>query len=363
MNRHALVAVTGAIVLHVASAASYADGGAAHKTKQTLPIKLGTSGGSVADASKAFCCGGTLGAAVLCNGAMHILSNNHVLGRSGSAVAGEDTAQPGLIDTGCRSTTSNIVGDYLGNLVPLGTANIDAALSVARTGAVSATGQILDVGSPCTTPAAAAIGMAVAKSGRTSGFTTGQVRDLNLSVSIQYQSGCNSGKKFTVSYANQISVTPGSFLVSGDSGSLMVTNDANYQPVGLLYAGSSAIGIANPIQDVIAAFAPKCGSFAFVGTSCTPTTTASAVTTTSATLAAATRAKERHVRGLMGSPAVIGVGVGLADDAADEAVVRVYVERGAATPPIPPALDGVRVEVVPTDRFVAMTGPTACEGE
>jgi hypothetical protein len=361
MTSRPLLVLSSVVVLLASPVPGDADGGAAHRAKQTLPIQLGTSGGSVTDSSKAFCCGGTLGSAVLCNGTVHILSNNHVVGRSGSAVPGEDTVQPGLIDTSCRSTGSNVVGDYLGNLVPLGTGNVDAALAVARAGALSPTGQILDIGSPCTIPAAATVGMAVAKSGRTSGLTTGQVRDLNLSVSIQYQRGCNSGKKFTITYANQISVTPGSFLVSGDSGSLMVTNDANHQPVGLLYAGSSSIGIANPIQDVIAAFAPKCGgSFTFVGASCTPTTTTGALSTGSSELAAANRAKDRHVHGLMSSPAVVGVGVGVADDTGDP-VVRVYVERGRATPPVPPALDGVRVEVVHTDRFVAMVGPSTCE--
>jgi hypothetical protein len=361
MIRHRILALS-AVLLVLAPGSSRADGGAAHRTKQALPIKLGTSGGSVADSSKAFCCGGTLGSAVMCNGTLHVLSNNHVVGRSGSAVAGEDTMQPALIDNSCRTTASNIVGDYLGDLVPLGTANVDAALSVARAGAVNATGQILDIGSPCTIPAAATAGMAVAKSGRTSGFTTGAVRDLNLTVSIQYQKGCNAGKKFSVTFTNQVSVTPGAFLVSGDSGSLMVTNDTNHQPVGLLYAGSSSIAIANPIQDVINAFAPKCGgSFGFVGSSCTPTTSSSAATMTSSMLAGATRAKERHVRGLMSSPAVLGVGVGRSDDDGD-AVVRVYVERGQANPPIPPALDGVRVEVVRTDPFVALTGPITCDG-
>jgi hypothetical protein len=152
MTRQVLIALSGILVLLTAAAPSRADGGAAHRAKQALPIKLGTSGGSVSDSSKAFCCGGTLGAAVLCNGTMHLLSNNHVVGRSGTAVAGEDTLQPGLIDTSCRAAGSNIVGDYLGNLVPLGTANVDAALSVARSGAVSSTGQILNIGSPCTRP-------------------------------------------------------------------------------------------------------------------------------------------------------------------------------------------------------------------
>jgi len=190
---HAILALSAALVL--TANAALADGGADHRTKQALPIKLGTSGGSAWDSSKAFCCGGTFGAAVMCNGALHILSNNHVIGRSGSASLGEDEVQPGLIDSGCRTSGSNIVADFAGDLVPLGTANVDAALSTARAGAVSPTGEIIDLGSPCATPKNAAIGMAVAKSGRTSGLTFGTVQALNLTVSVQYQRGCNSGRK------------------------------------------------------------------------------------------------------------------------------------------------------------------------
>jgi hypothetical protein len=338
---------------------SLADSGANHRTKQTLPIKLGTSGGSANDSSKAFCCGGTLGAAVRCNGNLHILSNNHVVARSGTASGGEDTVQPGLIDTGCRATTSNIVGDYVGNLVPLGTANVDAAISAARAGAVRTTGEIIDIGVPCATPTSAALGMAVAKSGRTSGLTLGNIAALNLTVSVQYQSGCNAGKKFTRTYTNQVSVTPGSFLKSGDSGSLMVTNDANHQPVGLLFAGSSSIAIANPIQDVISAFAPRCGNaFSVVGASCTPAATSTSASTgpTAGQIATAATVKERHVAALMAAPAVLGVGVGAADDAPNEAVLVLYVERGQAHPPIPASIEGVRVKIVGTDRIVAMEG-------
>src|SRR6186997_1722757 len=120
-----------------------ADGGAAHKLKQAPPVKMGTSGGSVSDHSSSFCCGGTLGCLVLRDGVLCILSNNHILARSGSAAAGEDTLQPGLIDSGCAGGNSNIVGDFTGNLVPLGTANVDAAISTARAN-VDATGSILD---------------------------------------------------------------------------------------------------------------------------------------------------------------------------------------------------------------------------
>lgn len=338
--------------------AARADSGAAHRTKQSLPIKLGTSGGSVSDRSKAFCCGGTLGAAVMCNGVLSILSNNHVLGRSGTATAGEDTLQPALIETGCSGSTSNIVGDYSGNLVPLGTANVDAALSTARSGRVSSTGEILDIGVPCSTPKDASLGMAVAKSGRTSGYTTGTVQAVNVSVSIQYQQGCNSSKKFTVGYTNQITITPGSFLMSGDSGSLMVTDDANHQPVGLLFAGSSSLAIANRIADVTSAFSGACGgSFSFVGNSCSAAvTSAKSSGPTASTIAYATRIKDRHLEALMSTPAVLGVGVGAADGDPREAVLVIYVEQGRAHPPLPLALDDLNVKIVRTDPFVARVG-------
>ncbi|MEO6710498.1 MAG: hypothetical protein ABIP42_13035, partial [Planctomycetota bacterium] len=86
------------ITAFVSLSAAYVDGGAQHRTQQTPPVKMGTSGGSANDASHLYCCGGTLGSLVRRDGVLCILSNNHILARSGSAVAGEDTIQPGLID-------------------------------------------------------------------------------------------------------------------------------------------------------------------------------------------------------------------------------------------------------------------------
>jgi len=156
-------------------------------------------------------------------------------------------------------------------------------------------------------------------------------------------------------------VTPGGFLQAGDSGSLMVTADANHQPAGLLYAGSSSIAIANPVQDVIDAFNPRCGDgFSFVGTTCAaaPSVTTSAEPT-SAQVSLATMVKERHVARLMSSPAVLGVGVGAADDDPSEAVLVLYLEQGQAHPPMPQTIDGVRVKIVRTDQIVAMDGSCA----
>ena len=128
----------------------HADGGAQHQAAQALPIELGTSGGNIKDVSKAFCCSGTLGALVTRGGTSFILSNNHVLGRSGAATVGDDVSQPGLIDSGCRP--GSIVADFSEGAV-LGTSNVDAALAQVRGGAVNPTGEIIDVGIPASTPA------------------------------------------------------------------------------------------------------------------------------------------------------------------------------------------------------------------
>src|SRR4029453_9668814 len=47
--------------------------------KQTLPIRLGTSGGSAYDLTNSFCCGGTLGSLVKIGTTQYILSCSHVL--------------------------------------------------------------------------------------------------------------------------------------------------------------------------------------------------------------------------------------------------------------------------------------------
>ena len=70
-----------------------ADGGANHRGRN---IHFGVSGGNVNDATRRFCCSGTLGALLTDGTTSYILSNNHVLGLSGGANAGEDISQPGL---------------------------------------------------------------------------------------------------------------------------------------------------------------------------------------------------------------------------------------------------------------------------
>ncbi len=342
-----------------------ADGGGNHRVRN---LHLGVSGGNVNDRTSRFCCSGTLGALVTDGINTYILSNNHVLGRSGGATAGEDVSQPGMIDANCQVTT--VVGDFT-TAAPLGGgSNVDAAIAQLRLAQMDPTGFIEDIGIPTKAVVAPTVGMSVAKSGRTTGFTTGNIQSVNTSVSVQYQQSCGSGKKFTVSYTGQIVITPGSFSAGGDSGSLIVTNNSAHNPVGLLFAGSSSSTIANPAGLVLTRLSTALGStLTFVGTGTASPTTLSSEGEIAPFVRghkglmhqlpeqAADRASavlELYRASLMATPGVIGAGVGAtAEDEVEPAIV-VYVDRTApGRPQFAPALNGVAVRVVVTDPFVA----------
>src|SRR5215831_12912288 len=223
-----------------------ADSGANHQGRNT---HFGVSGGNVNDITKRFCCSGTLGALVTDGANSYILSNDHVLGLSGQARVGDDISQPGLVDNGCRVST--VVADFTA-APQLGSSNVDAAVAQLISGAMDATGFIEDIGPPSSLVMAPSVGLSVAKSGRTTGLTTGTIASINTSVKVQYQRSCGQGKKFVVSYTNQVVINSSTFSAGGDSGSLIVTNDSNHQPVALLFAGSSTTTIGNPIGEVLA---------------------------------------------------------------------------------------------------------------
>ncbi len=322
----------------------------ANQAPQTPPISLGTSGGNVNDITQAFCCSGTLGSLVTKGGLGYILSNAHVLARVGQAAVGEDISQPGLIDNGCG--VYQVVADY-SEMAPLnGSAgsNVDAALAEVRSGAVTATGEIIGVGVPASSTATPTVGRGVAKSGRTTGLTCASIGSVNTAVKVRYQKNCGSGKKFVITYTNQVVINGSGFSAGGDSGSLIVTSDSA-QPVGLLYAGSSTSTVANPIGDVVAAL-----GVSFVGGSthavtCSPPAALIRRVPSQAALDHAAAVKEAHVDQLMSTPAVQGVGIG-ADENGD-AVIVVYTELGRAEGPIPTMIDGVRTRVIRTDEFRA----------
>ncbi|HKE34956.1 MAG TPA: hypothetical protein VKB66_07125 [Candidatus Acidoferrum sp.] len=336
--------------------------------EQSLPVELGTSGGNVNNASKAFCCSGTLGSLIQdSSGNQYILSNNHVLAdtdtktNSGGAPFNDDVSQPGLVDVGCNanSTNSNIVA-HVTNWVPLGTHNVDAAIAEVVPGDVS--GSILGIGPISTSVATPLVGEAVAKSGRTTQLTCASLSTVDASVKVRYQAGCGKGRKFSVIYTGQVVINSSSFSAGGDSGSLIV-DQSTVQPVGLLYAGSSTVTIANPASDVLSALNavnPSPTSFNFVSSgspkpvSCPSAAASPAQSRLShSSLQHAINAKRQHEKELLADDAIVGVGVGASSDNPFEPVVLVYIEQGRAFGHIPDRLDGVRTELIRTEAFQA----------
>jgi hypothetical protein len=352
------------IVIAGSLAPSLADNSPNHRVRNQ---RFGVSGGNVNDRSSRFCCSGTLGALVTDGTANYILSNNHVLGRSDVAVPGDDVSQPGLIDSNCNVAT--IVADFTA-FSPLGS-NVDAAIAQLRTGTMDGNGTIEDIGIPSRTVVAPTVGMSVAKSGRTTGFTTGTISSINTSVSVQYQRGCGQGKKFTVPYTNQIVIGPGAFSAGGDSGSLIVTNNSAHNPVGLLYAGSSSATIANRASEVLTRLSTVIGrSLTFVGSGTASPTILSSQTSDDATPFSRGRGRMRqlpeqaadralavlelHRANLMATPGVIGAGVGATAEDETEPAIVIYVDRTAPGRPLfAQSMDGIAVRVVLSDPFVA----------
>jgi hypothetical protein len=224
-----------------------------------------------------------------------------------------------------------------------------------KLGQMDSTGFIEGIGTISSAVKAPAVGMAVEKSGRTTGTTTGTIASTNTSVKVQYQLNCGSGKKFTLTYTNQVLINSTSFSAGGDSGSLIVTNNSCHQPVALLFAGSSSTTIANPIGQVLSKLG---GGVSFVGGTCTSTaSTQPAGQGTELPQQAVDHAGavlERNRDRLMSNPAVLGVGVGASETNNSEAAIVVYVDQtNLARPQLPDQVEGLRVNVVLTDPFIA----------
>jgi len=230
-----------------------------HKARQERPIQLGVSGGNAYDLANGYCCSGTLGALVTKGGKYYILSNTHVFAHDMVSSAGDpDVAeigdpinQPGLIDVSCQDIPEDYVA-YLSTLQSYDH-NVDCAIAEIIDGAVRTDGSILEIGVLSSSIVDAYVGQAVKKSGRTTGLTRSTVDGLNATVSVSYDDECN-GSTFTITYTGQILIKnrASKFLAGGDSGSLMVEDVDSYpRAVGLLFAGSNTIAVANPIADVL----------------------------------------------------------------------------------------------------------------
>ncbi|MGY4644050.1 hypothetical protein [Cellulomonas sp. URHB0016] len=197
---------------------------------------------------------GTLGAFVLVDGAVHALSNYHVLSGTPRAAIGDAVVQPGPADGGRAPRDRVGVLARRVDLKPDSTATVDAAIALLDDQEVDPT---YPVGRISTT-AVAVGGEIVEKIGRTTAVTRGRVSAIEVDdVVVGY--GRLLGE---LSFDDQIEVEglgADPFSRGGDSGSLVYREDG--VALGLLFAGSETGGdngagltYLNPIDAVLDAF-------------------------------------------------------------------------------------------------------------
>lgn len=278
-------------------------------TRRYRPFPTGVSAGHYQIAA------GTIGAVVTDNdtGEKLLLSNNHVFANSNNAKIGDPIIQPGTIDggmssdvighlyryakimfdtddgsgqqpiiepdppadrDGCVSLKTYIAAarswlqhisdsqiDHKENLEPDRVVSrmfhsapnvIDAALIKP-----SRLEDVLDF--PLNQPdvkinrtASVELGDEVAKYGRTTGYTEGEITLLNATVDVAF------GPAKVARFRNQFIIqNSGQFSAGGDSGSLIISKNGdeqgNYKAYGLLFAGSDIATMANPIEKVLSA--------------------------------------------------------------------------------------------------------------
>jgi hypothetical protein len=185
------------------------------------------------------------------SGNVYALSNNHVYADENKATKGDNVLQPGPYDGG--RNPEDAIGT-LSSFVPIkfeGSNNtVDAAIALSSTVNLGNATPSNGYGKPKSTTASASVGMQVQKYGRTTSLTKGRIYAINATLNVGYSSGTARFVNQTIVYSNK------AFIKGGDSGSLLVTADANKNPVGLLFAGdtSGKYGIANQIDLVLDAF-------------------------------------------------------------------------------------------------------------
>jgi hypothetical protein len=215
---------------------------------------------------------GTFGCLVKRGDQVYILSNNHVLANSNAAQMGDPIWQPGKYDGGTSADQIATLDQFIsigfpgdpspppppGGCSPLaaimklflapqspkvqinepGNNTVDCALARPLS-ADLVTPDIIKIGVPAGV-GAATLGTALQKMGRTTGYTTGQITQIDVTASVDY-----GGK--IAAFRNQLMA--GAMSQGGDSGSAVL--DTSKRVVGLLFAGSTTTTLMNPIQLVL----------------------------------------------------------------------------------------------------------------
>ncbi|MFN8474944.1 MAG: hypothetical protein U0822_22340 [Anaerolineae bacterium] len=188
---------------------------------------------------------GTLGCLVVDpDGAPMILSNWHVLARSWRTLANAPICQPGRLDGGDAGDT---IASWTRDAMKAG---LDAAVATLN-GSRPIKNDQLGLG-PVSGVGTPAVGMIVAKAGRTTQVTRGRITGIGGQLRIPYD-----GIPWTIQHVISIDPLAGEPYVTqpGDSGSLHL-EDASKEALGLHFAGDRISGRAlamdiNPILSAL----------------------------------------------------------------------------------------------------------------
>ncbi|MFF1415447.1 hypothetical protein ACFVX6_37700 [Streptomyces sp. NPDC058289] len=177
----------------------------------------------------------------------YILSNNHVLADSNQAPAGSAIVQPGTFDGGRDpadriATLDRFITIQFAPLIPVERHNniVDAALGAVEFQDATRDQYFSGVPRAWRRKANVAVGDLVRKTGRTTNVTFGRIISVDATIDVNY------GAAGTARFKDQILTT--NISAGGDSGSLVTSQDG--VALGLLFAGSQVITVANHIENV-----------------------------------------------------------------------------------------------------------------
>jgi hypothetical protein len=206
--------------------------------KRRTPLLSGYSVGNTVDT-------GTLGAIVKKGRKFYLLSNSHVLAKSGKGKVGDDIIYPGEADNSGK--TQKVA--KLSVILPFKPGDdflnrVDAALAEVDDDFVDHIDFSIRGAKPPLATIEPVRGMKIVMRGRTSGDSEGEVQDVHFSIVLPYP---GVGK---IGFIDQVKCSR--YSRGGDSGSLIVEKSSG-KIVGLHFAGSGDASVFNPISPVMKA--------------------------------------------------------------------------------------------------------------